>query len=96
MRGYSQASKSSPKNDNNKKEGKEEGVGVNQPIEKKSGAAARICCAKVLADQKKLHALDRYKIKLSSLKLTWPIHRVKWTWQFNMPYVPLLNVKLSF
>jgi hypothetical protein len=40
MRGYSQASKSSPKNDNNKKEGKEEGVGVNQPIEKKSGAAA--------------------------------------------------------
>jgi hypothetical protein len=39
MRGSSQASKSSPKNGNNKKEAKEEGVGVNQPIEKKLGAA---------------------------------------------------------
>jgi hypothetical protein len=37
MRGSSQGSKSSPKNDNNKKEGKEEGVGVNQPIKKNQG-----------------------------------------------------------
>ncbi len=69
---------------------------MNQPIEKKLGAAAWICWAEVLADQKKLHALERYKIKLSSSKPICPIHRVKWTWQFNMPYVPLLNVKLSF
>jgi hypothetical protein len=40
MRGSSQGSKSSPKNDNNKKEGKGEGFGVNQPIKKKSGAGA--------------------------------------------------------
>jgi hypothetical protein len=96
MRGSSHASKSSLKKDTNKKEGNEEGVGVNHPIEKKLGAAARICWAEVLTDQKKLHALDRYKIKLSSLKLIWPIHRVKWTWRVNMLYVPLLDVKLSF
>jgi hypothetical protein len=40
MRGSSHASKSSLKNDTNKTEGNEERVGVNQPIEKKLGAAA--------------------------------------------------------